>query len=221
MGSSSSPPPHDRIKRDISPKERGGARPSQIAYSGALRAAPANRRRLPQVPGRGGRGRGGGGSGPAGRGARGQFYSMDRGHRRQVHGRPQAGFSGNSGYSDTEMLGEQDTWSGERHKQRLDRLRLERDGGAVTTMTPSTAGAFHDTQSLISEPQFSARGGFSDQQSYGGWSWRSQLGGQSERGGYMSDTQSVCGYTSDTGYRPSDRNYPPPPIHATSTAINR
>ena len=90
-------------------------------------------------------------------------------------------------------------------------------------MTPSTGvdrGAYLETQSLASEAQFS-RGQFSDQQSYGGWSWRSQLGGQSERRGYMSDTQSVCGYTSDTGYRPSDRNYPPPPIHATSTAINR
>ena len=60
LGSSSSPPPRDRIRRDISPKsgvEAGGQRPGyaeaggqnrQIAYSGALRTAPA-RRRLPQV----------------------------------------------------------------------------------------------------------------------------------------------------------------------------
>ena len=234
-GSSGSPPPHDRIKRDISPKsvtgDMGPGKPSrpglgpsfsdtpqnrQIAYSGALRAPPS-RRRLPQVPTRGR-----GGPGPA----RGQFSSVDRGHRRQQHGRPQPGYSGNSGYSDTEMLSERqtpgDSWAAERHRQRLDRLRLERDAG-----TPSTAGdraALMETQSLFSEPQFS-RGQFSDQQSYAGWSWKYPddrgWGGQSERGGYMSDTQSVCGYTSDTGYRPSDRNYPPPPVHATNTAIRR
>ena len=91
-------------------------------------------------------------------------------------------------------------------------------------MTPSTSrGQFLETQSLASEPQFS-RGQFSDQQSYGGWSWKYSIDGgwdgRSERGGYMSDTQSVCGYTSDTGYRPSDRNYPPP-VHATSTTTSR
>ena len=93
-------------------------------------------------------------------------------------------------------------------------------------MTPSTAvdrGAYLETQSLASEAQFS-RGQFSDQQSYGGWSWRypgdgGWAGGPNERGGYLSDSQSVCGYTSDTGYRPSVRNYPPPPVHATNTSI--
>ena len=232
MGSSSSPPPRDRIRRDISPKsgEGGaGARPGhaetaqnrQIAYSGAMRAAPV-RRRLPQVPmrGRGGRGMG---QGPTQ--GRGQFLSMDRGHKRQVHGRPQPGYSGNSGYSDTEMLSEMgDSWAAERHRQRLDRLRLVRDHG--DTMTPSTGAgpgtsAFLETQSLASEPQFS-RGQFSDQHSYGGWSWRYGLndGGWDKGGGggYMSDVASVCGYTSDTGYRPSDRNYPPPPVHATNTS---
>ena len=61
LGSSSSPPPHDRVKRDISPKsvDLGGlpsgasrypevAQNRQIAYSGALRGPPT-RRRLPQV----------------------------------------------------------------------------------------------------------------------------------------------------------------------------
>ena len=60
LGSSSSPPPHDRVKRDISPKsvDLGGlpsgirypevAQNRQIAYSGALRGPPS-RRRLPQV----------------------------------------------------------------------------------------------------------------------------------------------------------------------------
>ena len=132
-----------------------------------------------------------------------------------MYGRPQTGYSGNSGYSDTEMLSEQDTWAAERHRQRLDRLRLERDQGG-TSGSGGGQGYNMDTQSLASEPQFSRTGGFSDQQSYGGWSWRSQLGGPGQSG-YMSDTQGVCGYTSDTGYRPSDRNYPPPPIHATST----
>ena len=214
MGSSSSPPPLDRIKRDISPKsQQQGPRPSQIAYSGALRQPPSSRRRLPQVPPRGG----GRGMGPGPRG-RGQFSSMDRGQppRRQMYGRPQTGYSGNSGYSDTEMLSEQDTWAAERHRQRLDRLRLERDGG-TSTMTPGTGGAAAAYTNIDTQSLASGVGGFSDQQSYGGWSWRSQLGpGQS---GYMSDSQSVCGYTSDTGYRPSDRNYPPPPIHATSTSI--
>ena len=103
---------------------------------------------MAQVPtrGRGGRGQG------AVQG-RGQVLSMDRGHRRQVHGRPQPGYSRNSGYSDTEMLSEMgDSWAAERHRystqfsstgvqrqsyrQRLDRLRLERDHGS--TATPGT-----------------------------------------------------------------------------------
>ena len=240
LGSSSSPPPHDRVKRDISPKSvdqgpatgYGEAAPQnrQIAYSGALRSAPA-RRRLPQVPMRGrpgGPGQGQGG--PPVRGRGGQMFSMERGYRRQTHGRPQPGYSGNSGYSDTEMLGEQleDSWAAERHRQRLDRLRLERDGGHTATLTPSTLTQGHlmETQSLASEPPFSRGGQFSDQQSYGGWSWKYGLtdggwdrGGGGAGGGHMSDTQSVCGYTSDTGYRPSDRNYPPPPVHATNTSI--
>ena len=79
------------------------------------------------------------------------------------------------------------------------------------------SSAFLETQSLASEPQFS-RGHFSDQQSYGGWSWRYGLndGGWDKGGGYMSDTASVCGYTSDTGgYRGA---HPPPPVHATNTS---
>ena len=127
LGSSSSPPPDQEFganRRDVSPKSgvvaRNTQRPyaSSTAYPSSTSAQPA-RRRLPQVPPL-----------PRGRG-RGGFFSMDRG-RRQIYGRPQpGGYSGNSGYSDTEMLNErhEDLNAAERHRQRLDRLRQERDQG--------------------------------------------------------------------------------------------
>merc|ERR1719295_985436 len=121
LGSSSSPPPDQEFgtRRDVSPKSgvvgRNTQRPyaSSTAYPSSTSAQPA-RRRLPQVPPL-----------PRGRG-RGGFFSMDRG-RRQIYGRPQPG--GYSGYSDTEMLNErhEDLNAAERHRQRLDRLRQERD----------------------------------------------------------------------------------------------
>ena len=127
LGSSSSPPPDQEFgaRRDVSPKSgsvvgRNTQRPyaSSTAYPSSTSAQPA-RRRLPQVPPL-----------PRGRG-RGGFFSMDRG-RRQLYGRPQpGGYSGNNGYSDTEMLNErhEDLNAAERHRQRLDRLRQERDQG--------------------------------------------------------------------------------------------
>jgi len=65
----------------------------------------------------------------------GKFNTMERG-RRIAYGKPPGNYSGNSGYSDTEMLNERhddrDTYL-ERHKNRLDRLRRERDQQAAST----------------------------------------------------------------------------------------
>ena len=233
MGSSASPPPQETIRdpgrllsktHKAKPSANPGPETRSIypgARGGAPRAAP-HRRRLPQVPVRGrgmavGRGR-----------ARGGFYSMERG-RRQMHGRPQPGYSGTSGYSDTEMLSErleeqESSWAAERHRQRLDTLRLERDGHRLggmsdtqslfseTARTQSMVGGFSpeksakrfggvgggylETQSLLSEPQ--GRG-------YTGWNSQGYNEPGSGARGFLTEQS---GYTSDTGYRPSDRNYP-------------
>ena len=225
LGSSASPPPQDldqgrllsktqKVKSSTNPGLGKGPEPRREFYPGA--GAAPHRRRLPQVPVRGrgvamGRGRGRG---------RGGFYSMERG-RRQMYGRPQPGYSGASGYSDTEMLSERQEeqelgWAAERHRQRLDTLRLERDGkrtGGVSDTqslfsdttrtvrgfsdTQSIAGdkrypggGYLETQSLLSEPQGR---GYQDQGSYSGW------------GGSLASEvrREQSGYTSDTGYRPS------------------
>ena len=237
LGSSSSPPPDQEYtadrqsRRDISPNAAGRNPGHNPGHGGrgiyAARASP-QRRRLPQIPPRGfgmdAVGRGGG----QGKHFGDQFNSMDRG-RRQQFGRPQhTGCSGNSGYSDTEMLSERhddrDTYA-ERHRQRLDRLRLERDrqltgGPGLQRQTgynlpprpggySNPRGGFSDTQSLVSEPRTR---GFSDTQSLGGYS--SDRGHQrpgtytdtqslisEPRGRGFSDTQSLAGYASDRGYQ--------------------
>jgi hypothetical protein len=119
-------------------------------YAGrpSMRISP-QRRRLPQIPRKGyevddrplvtgGMGSGQNWSSSASyagsyRGE-GKFNSMERG-KRIAYGKQPGNYGGNSGYSDTEMLSERhddrDTYL-ERHKNRLDRLRRERDQQAAS-----------------------------------------------------------------------------------------
>ena len=156
LGSSSSPPPeHDFSVDRNSLQDFSGVPHSRASHFGAnvskrglfnarsaMRTSP-QRRRLPQIPQKGletdnglpgGLRRGRGWSSSAScagsiRGGEGRYHSMERGKRNNF-GRPVGNYRGNSGYSDTEMLSERhddrDTYL-ERHKNRLDRLRRERD----------------------------------------------------------------------------------------------
>lgn len=188
LGSSSSPPPDQEFgaRREVSPRARGRGNPHP---PGSTSGSISGRRQLPQIPPRGYAARG-----------RGGLLSMDRG-RRQLHGRPQPGYSRNSGYSDTEMLNERndDSHTGERHRQRLDRLRQERDqgqGAGIMTGVPPQGGLpSRPSGYAMSEP-----GGFRDQVPRGGYSdTSSQPGGF--RVGY-SDTGSQQRMFSETGSQP-------------------
>ena len=156
LGSSSSPPPDHEYSTDRNPMQEFSGNPHQrkphYAQNTAtgrglytnrppLRTSP-QRRRLPQIPQKGfenlppgGRG-GGGGRGWSSSSSyagsnRGEsrYHSMERGKRNNF-GRSPGNYAASSGYSDTEMLNERhddrDTYM-ERHKNRLDRLRRERD----------------------------------------------------------------------------------------------
>ena len=241
LGSSASPPPPEldsarllskshKVKPASNPGPAKGAEPRRDFYP--LAAAAPHRRRLPQVPVRGrgvalGRGRG------RGR-ARGGFYSMERG-RRQMYGRPQPGYSGASGYSDTEMLSERQEeqelgWAAERHRQRLDTLRLERDGHrlgglsdtqSVYSDTTRTVRGFSDTQSMAGDKRYpssgagvSGGGGYLETQSllsepqgrgYSGWAGEGRVRG--EQSGYTSDTGHSQGWSRPGNYnRDTDRD---------------
>ena len=190
IGSSSSPPPDQEYgaRRDVSPKQGGAI---QKVYPGGSDGG-RGRRRLPQIPPRGYEARG-----------RGGFFSMDRG-RRQVHGRPQPGYKGHSGYSDTEMLNERhdDQDTTERHRQRLEVLRHERDQGVgVGGGLPRAQLATQPSNYAMSEP-----GGYREQGARGGYSdTSSQPGGF--RGGY-SNASSQQRMFSDTASQPGGYNKP-------------
>ena len=155
LGSSSSPPPeHDfsvdrNSLQDYSgiPHTRASHFTTNVSKRGLYNERPPmrttpQRRRLPQIPQTGletddglpgglRRGRGWSSSASCAGSIRGEgrYHSMERGKRNNF-GRPIGNYRGNSGYSDTEMLSERhddrDTYL-ERHKNRLDRLRRERD----------------------------------------------------------------------------------------------
>ena len=155
MGSSSSPPPEHEFSNPMqefsgNPNNRKPhyaqnpvtGRGGLFTNRPPLRTSP-QRRRLPQIPQKGfekqeflppgGRGAGRGWSSSSSNAGsyRGEnrYHSMERG-KRNNYGHSMSNFSGNSGYSDTEMLSERhddrDTYM-ERHKNRLDRLRRDRD----------------------------------------------------------------------------------------------
>ena len=166
LGSSSSPTADHEYTTRVGPSSSQNRKIPVIQpnssnrglYSGGrppMRISP-QRRRLPQIPRKGyevddrplisggtGTGRNWSSSASYAGSYRGEgkFNSMERG-RRVAYGKQASDYSGNSGYSDTEMLSERhddrDTYL-ERHKTRLDRLRRERD---------QQAGSISDEYSL-------------------------------------------------------------------------
>ena len=183
LGSSSSPPPDHDFSMDRNPLHDFTGNPHQrnphyaqnVGKRGLFTARPPirtspQRRRLPQIPQKGFENdeglppgmRGGRGwsssSSCAGGSTRGEgrYHSMERGKRNNF-GRHTGNYRGSSGYSDTEMLSERhddrDTYM-ERHKNRLDRLRRERDQSRDQAMGLGQGYSNYETgRTLPKEPR--------------------------------------------------------------------